>query len=114
MKCNDARKAIVLDLYGELSTAEKTRLDIHLRACEICAAEREETFRVLALLLQNVLLQKALSKKDPASADLLDNIDLILKEIINRDRPTAASPASIRDLIRQRDVLFKLEILKKI
>ncbi len=67
-----------------------------------------------ALLLQNVLLRNALAKSDPAAAELLDDCDLILKEIINRDRPTSASPAEIRDLILKRDVLFKLEILKKL
>jgi len=65
------------------------------------------------LIFQNVLLRKALAKSDPAAADLLDDCDLILKEIINRDRPIAASPDAIRGLIRDRDVLFKLEIIKK-
>jgi len=71
----------------------------------------EDFLRVL--IFQNVLLRKALAKSDPAAADLLDDCDLILKEIINRDRPTAASPDAIRGLIRDRDVLFKLEIIKK-
>jgi hypothetical protein len=68
---------------------------------------------VRALLLQNNLLRKALLKSNPDAADLLDDCDLILKEIINRDRPTSASPADIQDLIRKRGVMFKLEILKK-
>jgi len=67
-----------------------------------------------ALLLQNVLLRNALAKSDPAAAELLDDCDLILKEILNRNRPTAASPVAIRDLIHDRDVLFKLEIMKKL
>ena len=71
----------------------------------------EDFLRVL--IFQNVLLRRALAKSDPAAADLLDDCDLILKEIINRDRPTAASPDAIRGLIRDRDVLFKLEIIKR-
>ncbi|MCX6566010.1 MAG: zf-HC2 domain-containing protein [Candidatus Aminicenantes bacterium] len=240
MKCKHARQALVLDYYGELSTAEKTELESHLRTCRTCDAEREENLRVFALLaanppvpvpipdaervwagvefrlaakkaperrwawggrqwslagaalvlvlvagifigrrifppqspidatslasgpsrsaaalkpllaghledlkpllldyanfspdadsgrtvtvdedflrvlmFQNVLLRKALAKSDPAAADLLDDCDLILKEIINRDRLSAASPDAIRGLIRDRDVLFKLEIIKK-
>jgi hypothetical protein len=66
-----------------------------------------------ALILQNVLLREALAKSDPAAAELLDDCDLILKEILNRDRPTSASRTEIRNLILKRDVLFKLEILKK-
>jgi len=241
MKCKHARQALVLDYYGELSPAEKTNLESHLRSCRACAAEREEILRVFALLeanppvsvpvpdaervwgvvesrlapakspqrqrawaapqwslagaalvmvlvagifigrsifspqvptdvssaaaktprpaaglkpaladhlenlkpllleyanyslktasdrtvvidenllralmLENILLRKALAKSDPAAADLLDDCDLILKEISNRNHPTAASPDAIRDLIRDRDVLFKMEIIKKI
>jgi len=241
MKCKNARRAIVLDYYGELPPAEKAGLEEHLRTCRKCGAEREETVRVFslleanppgdipvpdtglvwsrienrldpkraperrpapawnirqwamagaalalvlaagifigrrasplpsppaaspssgpvrttaalkpvlaghledlkpllldyanytpddaagatvvideeflrALLFQNVLLRKALAGSDPAAAELLDDCDLILKEIINRDAPAAASPEDIRELIRGRDVLFKLEIIKR-
>jgi hypothetical protein len=237
MKCKHAREAVVLDLYAELPTKDKERLEAHLRTCRTCTAERDETLRlaafleahppvpvpepnrdrvwrgveaaltgrpvparrrvsfgrqwsfagaalvlvlvagifigrsvfppagepvaaagldfagatmkpvltghledlkplllefanaaagtdpdrrilveesiVRALLLQNTLLRKALLKSNPEAAELLDDCDLILREIINRNRPTSASPADIRDLIRKRGVLFKLEILKK-
>ena len=66
-----------------------------------------------ALMLQNVLLKRKLAEKDPAAADLLDDLDLVLKEILNRDSRNAKSPAEIRDLIERRDILFKMEILKK-
>jgi len=241
MNCKLARRAVVLDYYGELSPAEKSELASHLGACRKCAAERDETLRMFALLeanppepapaphservwnriesrlasakaparhrawaapqwslagaalvlvlvagifigrsfftpqaavdltakatetsrpapgvksvlaghledlkpllleyanyspetasgrmvaveenllralmLQNILLRDALAKSDPKAAELLDDCDLILKEILNRNRPTAASPGEIRNLIRERDVLFKLEIIKKI
>ncbi len=65
------------------------------------------------LMLQNVLLKRKLAEKDPAAADLLDDLDLILKEIVNRGPNDTNSPAEIRDLIEKRDVLFKMEILKK-
>jgi hypothetical protein len=66
-----------------------------------------------ALMLQNVLLKRKLAEKDPAAADLLDDLDLILKEIVNRGPHDTNSPADIRALIEKRDVLFKMEILKK-
>lgn len=65
------------------------------------------------LVLQNILLKRKLVEKDPAAADLLDDLDLILKEIIDRGSKDSKAPAEIRDLIEKRDVLFKMEILKK-
>jgi hypothetical protein len=64
------------------------------------------------LLLENIVLKRRLAGKDPAAAELLDDLDLILKEISHRDAPDAASAGTIRDLIRQRDVLFKMNIIK--
>lgn len=64
------------------------------------------------LLLQNVLLRRALNGNDPAAAELLDDLDLILKEIINGREPGGASPAQVRDLINDRSILFRMQILK--
>ncbi|MEW6365704.1 MAG: zf-HC2 domain-containing protein [Acidobacteriota bacterium] len=241
MNCNDARHAIVLEHYGELSDDEQARLDEHLRSCQRCDADREETRRVLrlvsaqdpvrvpdfdrerswryisarmrgtpsrrwfplvpgwrwglvgaglllaaflgivigrlgvkpspepdttmteaaatkapnvpsvqpmlvthledlrpilldfansasgahgatitvderllrALLLQNLLLRRALEGKDPAAAELLDDLDLILKEIVNGRGPGSASQAQVRDLIRDREILFRIQILRR-
>jgi len=66
------------------------------------------------LVLQNILLKRKLAEKDPAAVELLDDIDLVLKEIKNRQAQNHQSPAEIKDLIEQRDILFRLEILKKI
>ena len=64
------------------------------------------------LQLDNALLKRTLAGKDRAAAELLDDIDLILREISHQESPDAASPGAIRDLIRQRDVLFKMNIIK--
>ncbi|MDD8025412.1 MAG: zf-HC2 domain-containing protein [Acidobacteriota bacterium] len=66
------------------------------------------------LLLQNVLLRRALNGNDPAAAELLDDLDLVLKEIINGRYPGGASPAQVRDLIDERGILFRMQILKTI
>jgi Putative zinc-finger len=65
-------------------------------------------------VLQNILLKRKLVEKDPAAADLLEDLDLVLKEITNRGTDDPQAPARVRDLIEQRDVLFKMEIMKKI
>lgn len=66
------------------------------------------------LVFQNILLKRKLAEKDPVAAELLDDLDLVLKEITNRGTQDPQSPAGIKDLIEQRDVLFKLEIMKKL
>ena len=66
------------------------------------------------LVLQNILLKRKLAEKDPAAADLLDDLDLVLKEITNRGARDPQDPARIRDLIEQRGVLFRMEIMKKL
>ncbi len=67
-----------------------------------------EESAVRALLVQNLILRQALVESNPAAAELLDDLDLVFKEIASG----AADPASIRDLIRERNILFRLRILK--
>ena len=248
MNCKDARQAIVLDHYGELDESGKNRLEAHLRICPACAADREETRRVLALvsepgavsvpkpdaerswrliragirgaaprrrpvfapglrwglagagitlvliagvligrfslkngpapaaiaaksavssvpngmpavlpassfqpalathlddlqpvlldfansvssgkpgarvsmderllrglMLQNLLLRRALNGHDPAATELLDDLDLVLKEIVNAKSPGGATPAQVRGLIKDRGILFRMQVLK--
>jgi len=66
------------------------------------------------LMIQNILLKRKLAEKDPAAADLLEDLDLVLKEITNRGPRDPQDPARIRDLIEERSVLFKMEIMKKL
>ena len=66
------------------------------------------------LLMQNLLLRRALNGNDPAAAELLDDLDLVLKEIINVQSPGGASPAQVRGLIDERGILFRMQILKTI
>lgn len=67
---------------------------------------------VRGLLLQNLLLKRILAEKDPAAAELLDDLDLVLKEIANQPSQDRQAPSQIKDLINQRGILFKMEILK--
>jgi hypothetical protein len=94
-------KPILLD-YAHYVPGEKTEGRVYV-----------DEAALRTLMLQNVLLKRKLAERDPAAADLLDDLDLILKEIVDRGSNSAKSPAEIRDLIEKRDVLFKMEILKK-
>ncbi len=66
------------------------------------------------LMLQNLLLRRALNGNDPAATELLDDLDLVLKEIVNAKSPGGATSAQVRDLIKDRGILFRMQILKTI
>jgi len=66
------------------------------------------------LIIQNILLKKALAEKDPSATQLLEDFDLMLQELANMESSDERAPSMIRELIQKRDILFKMEILQKI
>ena len=81
--------------------------------------DKEDDFIVIdrgiirSLLIQNFLLMKIITKEDTNAALLLEDIELVLREITNIDSGDNKAPSMIKKLIDQRDILFKLEILQK-
>ena len=69
---------------------------------------------VQGLLIQNFLLMKTIAKNNPGSALLLEDIELVLREITNLESGHKYTQSLIKELIDQRDILFKMEILQKI
>jgi hypothetical protein len=68
---------------------------------------------VRGLLLQNILMKRVIAGKDPSAAELLEDLDVVLREIANQDANDVHSLGLIKELIREREVLFRLEIMKK-
>jgi hypothetical protein len=66
------------------------------------------------LLIQNVLLKRALSGDDPSAEELLEDIDMVLREISNLDQQDNQASASIKELIDDREILFKMNIIDTI
>ena len=66
------------------------------------------------LLIQNILLKSIVAKTDPALVQLLDDVDIVLKEISNLRKEDRKTPSLIKELIQEREILFKMEILQKI
>jgi hypothetical protein len=66
------------------------------------------------LLIQNILLKSIVAKTDPILAQLLDDVDIVLKEISNLKKEDRQTPYLIKELIHEREILFKMEILQKI
>ena len=64
------------------------------------------------LLIQNYLLKKLVIESDPSAAELLDDLDLVLREIKNMPRDDTWATSQVKELIQERDILFKMDILK--
>ncbi len=67
-----------------------------------------------SLLVQNLLLRKIVAETNPSAAQFLEDVDLVLKEIANLKSGDRQTPSLIKELIAQRDILFKMEIFRKI
>ncbi|MBN1274408.1 MAG: zf-HC2 domain-containing protein [Candidatus Aminicenantes bacterium] len=67
------------------------------------------------LLIQNLLLKRLLKGEtaDPVYG-LLEDVDIILKDISNLNKGDENTPSLIRKAIKQQDILFKMEVLNKI
>jgi hypothetical protein len=66
------------------------------------------------LILQNFLLKRMVAKTNPSAAQLLEDVDLVLREIANLRKEDKQTPSLIKDLIHQRGILFKIGIQKTI
>jgi hypothetical protein len=69
---------------------------------------------IQALLVQNYMLMRLVAQNDPQAADLLEDIDLVLREIKNMESGDPDAPGMIRRLIQSRDILFKINVLQKL
>ncbi len=79
--------------------------------------EEEETITidkeaVRSLLIQNLLLKDLIAKSDPSLIPFLEDLDIILKELSNMRSGDELTPSMIKELIHEREILFKIEILQ--
>ena len=66
------------------------------------------------LLLENLLLKSIVAKTNPSAAELLEDVDIVLREIANFKSEDKQTPSLIKELIHKRGILFKMEILQTI
>ena len=67
---------------------------------------------VRSLLIQNLLLKDLVAKSDPSLAPFLEDLDIILKELSNMQKGDVLTPSMIKELIHEREILFKMEIIQ--
>ncbi|MFC2166096.1 anti-sigma factor family protein [Acidobacteriota bacterium] len=66
------------------------------------------------LLIQNYLLKKIVAESNPSALEILEDLDLVLREIKNQRSDDKSASSLIKGLIQERDILFKMDVLKTI
>jgi len=99
----DDIKPLLID-YANFSEAENGS------ASGLVTVDRES---LRGLLVQNIILKRILAEKHPEAAQLLDDIEIVLRELENLEPDDSRTPILIKDLIKKREILFKMEILQK-
>jgi len=66
------------------------------------------------LLIQNFLLKDIITKTNPSLVPFMEDLDIVLREVSNLKRGDIQTPSLIKELIHEREILFKMEILQKI
>jgi hypothetical protein len=66
------------------------------------------------LTIQNILLKRVIAEKNPSVKQLLEDVDLVLREIANHEEDDTDSLSMIKEFIQERGILFELEVSKTI
>ncbi len=66
------------------------------------------------LIIQNILLKRMIAEKNPSVKQLLEDVDLVLREIANHEEEDPDSLSMIKELIQETGILFELEVSKTI
>ncbi|UCE41318.1 MAG: zf-HC2 domain-containing protein [Candidatus Aminicenantes bacterium] len=69
---------------------------------------------VQSLIIQNILLKRMIADEDPSLKEILEDVDLVLREIANQEGDDADALAMIKELIHKRGILYELEVSKTI
>jgi hypothetical protein len=65
---------------------------------------------VKELLIQNILLKRLAAEKNPDTRQLLEDIELILREITNMDKNGTSDPLMIKEYINNQGILNAVEV----
>lgn len=65
-----------------------------------------------SLLIQNLLLKSIVAKTNPLLVQFLEDVDIVLREVSNLKKGDKQTPSLIKELIHEREILFKMEIFQ--
>ena len=69
---------------------------------------------VRSLIIQNILLKRMVAEQDPSLKEILEDVDLVLREIANQEGDDDDTLSMIKSLIQERGILYELEVSKTI
>lgn len=69
---------------------------------------------IRSLIIQNILLKRMIAEEDPSLKEILEDVDLVLREIANQEGDDADELTMIKELIQKRGILYELEVSKNI
>jgi hypothetical protein len=66
------------------------------------------------LIIQNILLKRLIADEDPSMKEILEDVDLVLREIANQEGDDAHTLSMIKELIQERGIMYEIEVTKTI
>ena len=69
---------------------------------------------VRSLIIQNILLKRMIAEEDPSLKEILEDVDLVLREIANQEGDDTHALTMIKELIQKRGILYELEVSQTI
>jgi hypothetical protein len=69
---------------------------------------------VRSLIIQNILLKRLIADEDPSTKEILEDVDLVLREIANQEGDDADTLSMIKELIQERGIMYEIEVSKTI
>ncbi len=65
------------------------------------------------LIIQNIILKSLISGKNPTAVQILEDVDLVLRELANVDEGDTGTKSMIKELINDREILVNMNILQQ-
>jgi hypothetical protein len=65
---------------------------------------------VRGLIIQNILLKRLIADEDPSMKEILEDVDLVLREIANQEGDDAHTLSMIKELIQERGIMYEIKV----
>lgn len=71
----------------------------------------KQTLRTL--ILQNILLKSLITEQNPTAEQILEDVELVLRELANMEEGDSRTKSLVKELIEEREILLNMSILQK-